>query len=268
MKKIFALLALLITSASVQGQIEIYNEDFETSGIPVTYTIVDNDGFTPNSAVAEYTDAWISKVDPLDSSNNVASSTSYFEPIGKASRWLITPPIVLGPTGNVLFWDALSHDPSFPDGYRILVSRTDAQIASFTDTLFLVIGELADQWNTRQASLGSIGLDGETVHIAFINETQNGFKLYLDNIRVEKENFLSVNDDLAQQLIIYPNPAQDVITIQDMPEGSQVSIIAMDGKIVINSSYAKIDISALSSGKYIVELISKNQIVRTSIIKN
>ena len=268
MKKTFALLVLLIISASVQGQIEIYNEDFETSGIPATYTIVDNDGLNPNSSVAEYTDAWINKVDPFNAMNNVASSTSYFEPAGKASRWLITPPIALGPAGNVLFWDALSHDPSFPDGYRILVSRTDAQIASFTDTLFFVIGELAESWNTRQASLGSIGLDGETVHIAFINETQNGFKLYLDNIRVEKENYLGLDISASTELMVYPNPAQNQITISNMQEGSSVNILSMDGKIVLSSVYSKIDISLLSPGKYLVELISGNQIVRTSIIKN
>ena len=57
MKKTFALLGLLTISVAVQGQIEIYNEDFETSGIPATYTIVDNDGLTPNAAVSEYTES-------------------------------------------------------------------------------------------------------------------------------------------------------------------------------------------------------------------
>jgi hypothetical protein len=268
MKKIFALLGLITISTAVQGQIEIYNEDFETSGIPATFTIVDNDGLTPNTDVSEYTEAWINKVDPLDPMNNTASSTSYFEPTGEASRWLITPSITLGPAGNVLFWDALSHDPSFPDGYRILVSRTDTQIASFTDTLYFIFGELADEWQTRQASLGSIGLDGETVHIAFINETENGFKLYIDNIRVEKENYLAVTQFDSAELVVYPNPAQNLVTIKNMPAGSHVKIIGMDGKTVLNSDYAKIDISALSAGKYIVELISDNQIVRTSIVKN
>lgn len=268
MKKTLALIGLLITSVATQAQIEIYNEDFETSGIPATFTLVDNDGLTPNVAVSEYTEAWISKVDPLDPVNNCASSTSYFEPIGEASRWLITPAIVLGPTGNVLFWDALSHDPSFPDGYRILVSRTDTQLASFTDTLFFVIGELADEWHTRSASLSSIGLNGETVHIAFINETENGFKLYIDNIRVEKENYLEVNQLADLRLTIYPNPAQNEITIKDMPTDSRVNILGIDGKVVVKSISSTIDISMLSPGKYFVELISNGQITRTSLIKN
>ncbi len=268
MKKTFALLGLLTISVAVQGQIEIYNEDFETSGIPATYTLVDNDGLTPNAAVSEYTSAWIDKIDPLDPTNNVASSTSYFEPIGEASRWLITPAIALGPFGNVLFWDALSHDPSFPDGYRILVSTTDTQLVSFTDTLFYVFGELADEWHTRSASLSGIGLDGEVVYVAFINETENGFKLYLDNIRVEKENTMNVEEANAVTFIIYPNPAQNFITIDGMDDHSKVNILGIDGKVVLSSIDSKIDISSLSPGKYVVELISKSQITRTSLIKN
>lgn len=257
----------MIISVSANGQVEIYNEDFE-AGIPVTYTIVDNDGLTPNTAVSEYTEAWISKIDPLDPMNSCASSTSYFEPVGESERWLITPAIPLGPFGNVLFWDALSHDPSFPDGYRILVSKTDTQLSSFTDTLFYVFAELADEWHTRSASLGSLGLDGETVYIAFINETDDGFKLYLDNIRVEKENTLGTIEASLNALTIYPNPAHDYFEISGKHENAKVNVLGIDGKIIISTKNQKVDISSLSSGKYLVELISEGQITRTSLIKN
>lgn len=254
-------------SVPVMGQIEIYNEDFE-AGIPVTYTIVNNDGRTPNTDVAEYTEAWISKTDPLDANNSVASSTSYFEPVGEAERWLITPAITLGPFGNVLFWDALSHDPSFPDGYRILVSTTDTQLASFTDTLFFVFAELADEWHTRSASLSQLGIDGETVHIAFINETDNGFKLYIDNIRVEKENTLGIKEENQSDIVIYPNPAQDYFTVSGTEGEINIHVLGIDGKVILSSEDLKVDISTLSPGKYFVEVISKNQITRTSLIKN
>ena len=256
-----------MVSVPVMGQIEIYNEDFE-AGIPVTYTIVDNDGRTPNADVAEYTEAWISKTDPLDANNTVASSTSYFEPTGEAERWLITPAITLGPFGNVLFWDALSHDPSFPDGYRILVSTTDTQLASFTDTLFFVFAELADEWHTRSTSLSQLGIDGETVHIAFINETDDGFKLYIDNIRVEKENTLSIEEASQSDITIYPNPAKNYFTVSGVEGEISINVLGIDGKVILSSEDLKIDISNLSSGKYFVEVISKNQITRTSLIKN
>lgn len=268
MKKNIALLGLLCTTFIATSQIEIYNEDFETGGIPAAFTLVDNDGLTPNAAVSEYTEAWIEKEDPLDPLNHCASSTSYFEPIGEASRWLITPAITLGPTGNVLFWDALSHDPSFPDGYRILVSRTDTQLSSFTDTLYFVFAELADEWHTRSASLGSIGLDGETVHIAFINETENGFKLYIDNIRVEKENFLNITEIETPAITVYPNPTQNMLYIQEKPELATVRVLGMEGKILLETNDTAIDVSRLSNGKYMVELVTEKTVIRTSFLKN
>ena len=39
-------LLLVLSATAVVAQTEIYNESFQ-SGLPVSYTIVDNDGFTP-----------------------------------------------------------------------------------------------------------------------------------------------------------------------------------------------------------------------------
>ena len=118
-----SILALItFSSLNTFAQTTIISEDFQ-SGIPVSFSIVDNDGLTPNSAVAEYTSAWISIADPEDNMNMVAGSTSFFEPVGEADRWLITPLLVLGNYGNSISWDAKSHDASFPDDYLVLVQR-------------------------------------------------------------------------------------------------------------------------------------------------
>lgn len=259
-------LSFILIGAGLNAQTEIYNEDFE-SGIPATYTIVDNDGNTPNAAVAEYTDAWIGIVDPDNDGNHIAASTSYFEPTGEASRWLITPSINLGAFGNILYWDARSHDPSFPDGYRILVSRTDTQLSSFTDTLYLIFQEVAKDWQSRSANLSEIGLDNETVHIAFINETDNGFKLYLDNIRVEMEDPVGLNETATAKIKIFPNPTADVITVKGMDNIQTISIYGMDGKMLLKSNGDQVSLQDLASGKYIVEVQSEAHIVRSAVIK-
>ena len=266
MINILKTLSFILIGTSLNAQTEVYNEDFE-SGIPATYTIVDNDGNTPNVAVAEYTDAWIGIVDPDNDGNHVAASTSYFEPIGEASRWLITPAISLGAFGNILYWDARSHDPSFPDGYRILVSRTDTQLASFTDTVYLIFQEIAKDWQTRSANLSNVGLDNETVHIAFINETDNGFKLYIDNIRVEMEDPVGLNETTKAIIKVFPNPTTDVITVTGMENIKSISIYSLDGKMVLNSNENKVSLQNLAAGKYIVEVTSDAHILRSTVIK-
>ncbi|MFK7785359.1 MAG: hypothetical protein AB8B56_09595, partial [Crocinitomicaceae bacterium] len=59
-----------ISSFTASSQTEILNEDFQ-SGLPATFTIVDNDGLTPNAATAHFTDAWTLLPDPLDTMDTV-----------------------------------------------------------------------------------------------------------------------------------------------------------------------------------------------------
>jgi hypothetical protein len=258
----------LICGFSTIAQTEIYFEDFQ-SGLPATYTIVDNDGFTPNASVSEYTDAWIAIPDPFDTgnSNQVVSSTSYFEPIGQADRWLITPPITLGAYGNIASWKAQSFDPSFPDGYYVLISGTDTQLSSFTDTLEYIYGEVADSLHYNEANISELGFNNQTIHLAFVNRTNNGFKLNLDDIRVVKDDPAAVSENDLVQITVYPNPTTDVINVRGFQSLDKVQIVSLDGKILIESTQSKINISELYPGPYIVISAGDNTLVRNSIIK-
>ncbi len=80
---VFSLFTLGLTAQTV-----ILSTDFQ-QGMPANYTIVDNDGNTPDPAVAEYTSAWITVVDPENTLDTVAASTSFFTAMDSASRWMI-----------------------------------------------------------------------------------------------------------------------------------------------------------------------------------
>lgn len=247
------------------AQTLVYQEDFE-SGIPANYTLIDNDGLTPNQATADFADAWISLPDPLDSMDTVVGSTSYFEPVGTADRWLITPQITLGAYGNFLYWEGRSDDPSFPDGYFVLASRTDAQISSFTDTVAVVFAELAD-WTLNSASLSDAGLDGETVHLAFVNRTFDGYKLYLDSISVFIEDPVGLQEEQALQVQFGPNPTSDKVYFNIQPD--LVTVYSLSGAVVtqIRDSQS-ISLLDLPAGMYWMEIRKGTALVREKIVKN
>lgn len=82
-------------------------------------------------------------------------------------------------------------------------------------------------------------------------------------------------DDKAKpaiELVVYPNPAQQFITVS-VPEfkitpQQYFEIIDIEGKTVINNIYrltdeTKIDISQLAKGKYLINFVSKNKILKT-----
>ncbi|MDX2361318.1 MAG: choice-of-anchor J domain-containing protein [Crocinitomicaceae bacterium] len=259
-------ISFLLLGSQAIGQTEIYNEDFQ-SGMPVDYTIVDNDGLTPHASASEHTDAWIIVSDPDNLGDSVASSTSYFDPAGQADRWLITPSISLGAFGNVMYWEGKVHDPSFPDGYYVLISITDTQLSSFIDTMKIINVESED-WVEHSVNLSDSGYNNQNVHLAFVNRTNDGFKLFIDDIRVESEDPVSVDEFTHDAISIYPNPSSDFIHTSGIENITEISVISCDGKIVLSSSDEKIDISHLQNGNYVVVIEGDSQIIRTKFVKN
>ncbi len=263
-KNILFVTSILFSTLSI-AQVEIYNEDFQ-AGLPANITIVDNDGLTPNSAVSNFSDAWVLLADPDDATDSIMGSTSFFEPIGQADRWLITPAITIGAYGNVLYWNAKSHDPSFPDDYMILISKTDTALASFTDTLYNIVNELAT-WQARSVNMSDSGFVSETIHIAFVNRTNNGFKLYIDDIRVEKEDPVGINEQQINSFVVYPNPANNELNLSGISQNDEVKIYSIDGQLILISTGNHIDIATLENGRYIVASKTNGQVVRTQFVK-
>ena len=62
------LIALSLISTVAFSQTVVFNEDFQ-QGIPNSWMLI-NDNNQVSDAVNEYTDAWISKVDPQDVNDN------------------------------------------------------------------------------------------------------------------------------------------------------------------------------------------------------
>lgn len=255
MKRTFLTLLAGVLTFTAAAQTSVFSEDFQT-GIPATWTLIKNDNHTPAMAVQEYDSAaWISKMDPDDSSNFTASSTSYFSPAGQANRWLISPAITLGAFGNALTFDAKSHDPSFPDDYMVLVSKTGTNLADFTDTLSYIQQEYATVTN-RTIDLSDKGLDGETIHLAFVILTDDGFKLYIDNIEVTKDDPASIHeaDDLAIEWATLENGLYQVSTQYPL---ESMHVYATTGQEVAISTQSKLDIRTLPTGIYMVRIVTK-----------
>ncbi len=267
MKKTVLLFYATLLTFSANLQTILLDVDFQ-QGIPVNFTVIDNDGNVPAIAVSEYTSAWISTSDPDSLVDTIAASTSYFTPSGTANRWLITPPLNLGAFGNYLSWKAKSHDPSFPDDYLVLVSKSDNQISSFTDTIGYIIEENS-QWTEREVDLADSIFANQTIYIAFINTTNDGFKLYLDDILFRSEDPVSTNSiNSINDFKVFPNPSSDYIYLDIQSEFNYIEIRSYSGKKILQSKDKKIDIRKIKKGFYFVYIYTNNSIRTLSFIKN
>jgi hypothetical protein len=256
MKVLFYISILLFgISRMAISQEFILDEDFE-NGIPANWSIIDGDGFTVNSSVSEFQPAWIGLDDPFIAGNKIAGSTSYFEPEGKAFRFLVTPQLSLGSYGNILSWKSMSHDPSFPDWIMILASTTGNNLEDFTDTLFRLTNEFP-YWTEREINLSDSGYVDMDIYLAFVNHTNQGFKLYVDSVQVEINNPVSVPNESISEVVIYPNPTStNQINLHSENEILNLTIVDASGRVVLqkNNPNNSLDVSALEHGLYFAQV--------------
>ncbi len=246
------------------GQTSVLNEDF-SNGIPSNYILI-NDNHVPNQIVSEYTQAWITIDNFDDEHGSVASSTSYFEPVNQADRWMIVPNLQLGAFGNILSWDMKSQDPTFPEKIKVLISTTGTNPEDFRDTLYLNSFVTTD-WTQIQLNLANLGYVNQEIHVAFILNTINGFRFYMDNLKLETESDLSTKL-LTQKNFVIPNPFQNTLKVLTDETITQMTLINTTGQIIKQTNETNIQTESLQSGVYIINIETQNGSFQTRVIKH
>lgn len=179
---------------------------------------------------------------------------------GVNDDWLISPKLRLPVDGaKVEFYVKSYVDTYGLERYNVLVSTTDADIASFVR---VAAGQApADAWKNVSVDLGDYA--GKEVHIAIQCVSQDAFLFMLDDIRVSKPTAVE-GSGVASSLMLYPNPASQYISIVN-GNGNirQVSIFNLSGKEVysrsgIRTGTFRMDVSSLASGMYFAKVVTEN----------
>ncbi|HLS30957.1 MAG TPA: T9SS type A sorting domain-containing protein [Flavobacteriaceae bacterium] len=106
------------------------------------------------------------------------------------------------------------------------------------------------------------------------NTNENNY-LYLDNLSLEY-NTMSIPEHNQNKILVYPNPAHNVIQIKSDQNIEKIKIYSMTGGIIEAQKYQKIgqsisyDISSLSKGIYFIEIFgTENRILdKVKLVKN
>lgn len=157
----------------------------------------------------------------------------------------------LGAFGNFIQWNAKSHDPSYPDNYLILVSSTDNQISSFTDTIGF-IEEENFEWTNREVNLFTQGYFNQTIYIAFVNVTLDGFKLYIDDIEVRKDDPVGLQEPDPISFVVYPNPSSDMIFVSGSQNVEKIELLDLNGMLLETAAASYMNVQALPTGMYLI----------------
>lgn len=254
-------LAFLSVGTVSQAQTVLFEEDF-TDGIPAEWTIHNEDGLTPDSEVADFTDGWIGHIAGTDTA---AASTSFYDPTGAANDYLITPLLSIGNFSKIV-WSARSVDASYPDGYQVLISTTDTDPASFTDTLMTVTEESA-YFSTRSVELDLEGYANQDVYIAFQNNTNNGYILLIDDVVLLGAETASITNETFSDFSIYPNPTSELLTVKTSETVVSFTVYSMTGQILMEANSNQVDVSELDAGTYIAQIRTTSGVRTEQFIK-
>lgn len=178
-------LLLVLLLAATQATAQTYLECDFSSGIPSSFTLIDNDGLTPSASMSKVGFApgtpWITAF-PRGSNNPAASSTSWYATAGQSDDWMITTPVTVADDNVVLRWRAMASDKNNRDGYSVYVSLNGGDDIEDFDTAnpIFSVAEEESAWVTHIVPLDAY--KGKTVSFAFVNNSTDKSQLYVDDL--------------------------------------------------------------------------------------
>jgi hypothetical protein len=183
MKKSLLLCGALFLGTSAFSQ-TIFSENFNAATtLPTGWAQYNVDGLTPATNMAFMgTNAWVGYLSTDATQGNMMTSTSWYTPAGTSNDWLVTPAIVIPATGSFqLNFDIQGQDPQFLDSYEVYISTAGNTVASFTGTPAIAATSTA-VWENKAVDLTPFL--GQTIYVAFRNNSNDKFRLNLDNVKV------------------------------------------------------------------------------------
>lgn len=280
--KIKLLLGTLLLGAFTANA-QLLNGTFEDEASLAGWSLYDIDGDGVNWRVYlgdEFSALW-------GLTGNYAASESWTldEDALNPDNYFISPVVEIPENGAVLTflkgYTYYSPEDGEADQLSVYIITED-NVTEFEDIANLepAYNEVFDEIvpNSRPTS-AQVTIDlsdyaGQAIAIAFRHhDSFNQDMIFIDDVIVT-ENIAGLNQSLANQFNVFPNPATSVITIANTNAlVNEVTIADTNGRIVRTEKFdditnATVSISDLSAGIYLVTITSDKGIVTKKVVKN
>lgn len=274
MKKFYlTLLVLFVCTTAFAQEVSILSEGFEGSQFPPagwSRESINLSMYTWFRGAALYTTDWWGNhyhVVPPQGVRMAALESDINEEWGPQDECLITPMITLERPSVLTFETFCQYGlPQYRDHYQVDVFDATGSWATLWDAV-----EQPSAWLNQFEEPVSIDLSsyqGQDIKLRFRGYNEAGevltYSWFVDDVKVLATDTIpdSVNET-AFQASIYPNPVDQIMTLQSTNEIKHICIYNILGvkvkEIAINDKKAVIDLSGLTPGVYMIEILSNNQ---------
>lgn len=205
MKKYLTIVcSALLSGGSLCAQETYFTTGFD-AGIPSSFTLYDNDGRIPSADMRklgfDIGIPWVALPEEADG-NMVACSTSWYKNAGKSDDWMILPSINVDSEKAVLSWRSRASDKDYRDGFAVYISEKGNSISDFdVDRPLYSVSQEKHEWNKHSVSLKDY--KGKAVYIAFVNNSKDKNRLFLDDIFVGVPSCVGITLDFDRVIRSY-----------------------------------------------------------------
>ena len=177
--------------------------------------------------------------------------------------WLMTPLISIPENENAMmyYWLWYHSEMSFVNRFYIMIYDNETDM---WEQAYLLANEFNSPYHyTEEYKLDLTPWVGKDIKIAFV---KNGtYQMAMDDIRVLSSGTDNVDDVvLSSEIEIYPNPANDFVTIKTHNNiGDLITISDISGRTLITEEVTaddiQINIADLAKGLYIIKVGDKSE---------
>ena len=267
------------------GAINFYSTNYPSTGIlkydfnlgwvtiPTTMALLNNGGFQEDQYYYNFNGSSFQDLYHFDGTNlnlieHLSGSTTFgtadVAVDSKRRAWVFTGPSI-GFVDTLRIYDSNGLVASYPFNY---VGWDTYGSFFIDDQLYFGIGNSSMALTPN--SIVPINFDGANVTIGTSIPFSSNNGSYRDMASCNKiTNLNTQSNHFNNGLIIYPNPAHDLVAINLDESIQSVAIYSLEGKLIKTFENNKlIDISDLENNMYLLKIISENNVYNRFIIKN
>lgn len=269
MKKLYLILLTLFVCSMTFAQMPILSEGFEGSKFPPEgweRESINMSMYTWFRGAALYTTDWWGNhyhVVPPEGVRMAALESDINEEWGPQDECLITPVMTLEHPSVLTFETFCQYGLSqYRDHYQVDVLDATGSWTTLWDAV-----EQPNAWLNQFEEPVSIDLSayqGQDIKLRFRGYNEAGevltYSWFVDDVKVlATDTIPDAVNEMALQTRIYPNPVNDLMTIQSTTAMQQVCIYNMLGikvkEMAVQDKETVVDLSKLNPGLYMVEIL-------------
>jgi len=185
---------------------------------------------------------------------------------GQNNDWFITPAVTISNGTTFSFWARSANNSYGLEQFRVGISSDDQTYTYIAGSSSASISAPVE-WTRFSYDLSQYA--GQTMYLAIMCVSNDVFAFFIDDLAINTNSSVEVENN-TDNIGIYPNPAEDYVTINLPEDNATLSIINVLGQTVktinLTSTNETISLDGMEKGMYFFYIGLKDRTITKKVI--